>query len=53
MGLKDFCEVILCVLIPPVGLLISGLDKGIQGGELCRDTCLNLLLTLLLFIPGK
>jgi len=41
---SDLCKIIFAVLLPPLGVF---LEKGCGG-----DLCLNILLTILGYIPG-
>ena len=41
----DICKVFFAVLLPPIGVL---LERGIGA-----DLCINILLTILGYIPGK
>ena len=51
-GAVDCFEIVLCVLLPPLGVLVTGLETGVAGGTLCKDVLLNFLLILFLWIPG-
>lgn len=42
---SDICKVIFAIFLPPLGVL---LERGIGV-----DFCINILLTLLGYIPGK
>lgn len=43
-GWRDVCAVILAIILPPLGVL---LERGLS-----LDLCINILLTLLGYIPG-
>lgn len=42
---SDICKVIFAIILPPIGVL---LERGIGA-----DLCINILLTILGYIPGK
>lgn len=43
-GWRDVCAVVLAIILPPLGVL---LETGLS-----LDLCINILLTLLGYIPG-
>ena len=52
MSFAELLEIVIIVIIPPLGILIAGLEKRVEGGRLCIQVLLNLFLTLLFFLPG-
>lgn len=51
-GVCDCLEILLIILLPPLGVAVSGSQKNIPAGRLCVDTFLNFLLWLFFYIPG-
>ena len=49
----DLCEIIVIVILPPIGVLLSGFEKHIDGKRVCLDACINLVLVFFLYIPGN
>ena len=48
----SFFEILLVLVLPPLGLFVSGNNKNIPGDELLFDVCINVLFTLLGILPG-
>ena len=51
-GIIDCFEIVLCILLPPLGVMVTGCLTGTPIGTICCDTLLNFLLLLFLWIPG-
>ena len=47
----DIYEIILIVLIPPLGVYMTGLEKQIPFDQVMFDFMFNIMFTILGFIP--
>ena len=50
--LTNICELILTILIPPLGVLVTGIEKSIIKDVISVDVIINILFTFLGYIPG-